>query len=205
MRKYRNVLVSLLAFSLLNGCNSSTTDNSSSSTTQSSQSSVTSSSDVTLMQDMSESARLLDEEAFIDTTIQRIVPTAVASYVPDSYVDEVLALEQLQADRLKNNEEFTTQLKAYYALANTTNLRLIDDPALYDIIASLMSQLYEIIYNYLFSMDIVSSSSSVESSSSLQSSSEASSTPYISIVNKDFVEDSSVNILTGWVLRLSIS
>ena len=198
MKKYKTLLSTVAILAVMSGCNSASSDEKSSQNSPSAKTELTTNSiekndevyavEDSLVSSLNKRAVSVSEGEFIQTSIDELVPALVKAYVPSAYEKEILAIEALQSESLQANEAFIKQLQAFYELSNEeTTQRAANVSDLYDIIASISGQIYDIIYAYLFGDSTIgdvydgvvdtlftdhSSSSSLSSAStSLQSSS----------------------------------
>ena len=154
----RSLLLSTLVSFLLVGCSSTSdaelTAKNESSTSLSVESiqkdaSVVKSED-DLVKTLTPLARTLDENAFIEESINTLIPSLVASYVPEGYEEEVLAQDELQTEALKSNTFFTDKIREFYLLANK-NQRASALDELSTVVSDISSMVYDFIYSYFFS------------------------------------------------------
>ena len=159
MFKFKTILCSISLLALLSGCDSNTTTNGVTPqikeklTLDSIQkNSEVSQSEASLIDSMTLRAQTQTEKEFIDESITQVVPELVRSYVPFGYEKEVLELETLQEESLRNNVSIMRNLSDFYALSQTKGQRASDteNSSVYDVMASLSSDVYEIIQNSLF-------------------------------------------------------
>jgi len=174
MKQLTKVLPASILLLTLVGCNNAIEESENNTTSNLVNTTVSSNSNENVTnQEMSEQllplAKELNEEAFIQASLQRVVPALIQEYVPKSLVNEISSLEILSVNSLMNNEEITAPLKAFYEEANTTNR----ESSFYSLLNSLYASLKTLIANVLTNFFSNTSSSSVitDSSSSLHVSS----------------------------------
>jgi len=163
MKHSKLLLSTLTAFALLSGCNSSTEQTEPTQKTEITESSLQKGEEVyksenSLLDSMSSNARSMSEGEFIENSITEIVPELVNSYVPDYYVDEVLALDELQLENLNRDVELLTLLHGFYSISNNSE-RSSGFASLSDIVVAISDKIYTYIYAYFFGDELPDDSS----------------------------------------------
>ena len=158
MFNYKIILCSIPLLLLLSGCDSTTNVDTTSQVKEKltldsiQKNSDVSQSEASLIDSMTLRAQTQTQEEFIDESITQVIPELVRSYVPFGYEKEVLELETLKEESLKNNVSIMRNLSDFYVLSQTKGQRASDteNSSVYDVMASLSSDVYDIIQNSLF-------------------------------------------------------
>ena len=155
---YKNIISSLVLAMLLSACNSTKSETNTNESTLKTQELTTLQSDKEFVSTLRNLATSTTPEVFEKEATQLIVPQLVRSYVLESYVEDVLALDSLQSENLLANEAYVNELTAFYTMANDTNKRAVESSDIYSVMDSITSYIYDIVYEYIFGKESVSQS-----------------------------------------------
>jgi len=160
---------SLLALTLIGCSTSEQTQNPENSTAvhTASSSATTENSHDALSETLLPLAQSMSEEVFVKESLQRVVPSLIREYVPESLVEEVSSLEILSIDSLMQKDEITAPLESFYQEAQISTDRAT---SFFSLLTSMYESLKTLIINALsnfFSSNSSSLDSQTDSSSSL--------------------------------------